>query len=26
MLVETAGPRYLIHAGPQLMAKEFRYF
>ena len=26
MLVETAGPRYLIHAGPHLMAKEFRYF
>lgn len=26
MLVETAGPRYLIHAGPHLMAKEFCYF
>ena len=26
MLVETAGPHYLIHAGPHLMAKEFRYF
>jgi hypothetical protein len=24
--VETAGPRYLIHAGPHLMAKEFCYF
>ena len=24
--METAGPRYLIHAGPHLMAKEFRYF
>lgn len=23
MLVETARPRYLIHAGPHLMAKEF---
>lgn len=26
MLVETAGPRYLIHAGLHLIAKEFCYF